>query len=477
MARWNGIFLLKTIRYEVIKRTTWILFTILLVSCQEGIDDITPIDDDKTITSTAELLDLIDRVTLLDGSSDDILDGSSCFQTLLPVSISVEEIPLTLQDNQAFRDLDSLLSLLEREPDDITFEFPVSIVLPDHSTITLTDEDMFKDYSDECIGDGSDDDIECIDIKYPIKVSVFRRPSETADVLEFFSDRFLNEFIKSLGNEDLLSFEFPIQMIDHLGVERTFNSNSELENYITINQDGCDEKDDFEFEPSFDPDTLTTPLESPLTDGNWYSTLFYDVEELTSELSGYAFSFSEDGSVSATIDGETTGGLWDFNDSMSVLNIEFEGTGFLTSIRKSWDVLKLDSTIVVLQHISGGTGSSEFLVFERDIGNMNTQLEIIMSTGNWGISEYLDDGKDETDRFSLPDIDFNIVGAVEIYDQNDTLSGNWLSVADLILLLHFDESPYNELSNEWTILEFNENVIRLEVESGSEVDHLTITKN
>jgi hypothetical protein len=108
-------------------------------------------------------------------------------------------------------------------------------------------------------------------------------------------------------------------------------------------------------------------LNSNLQTGTWRITLFAeDGDNQTSHYSGYNFTFSNGGVVTATNGSNTVTGVWvtGSDDSTPKLILTFTAAPF-TELNEDWRVLEQSSTKIRLQHISGGNGGVDDLVFEK----------------------------------------------------------------------------------------------------------------
>jgi len=68
--------------------------------------------------------------------------------------------------------------------------------------------------------------------------------------------------------------------------------------------------------------------------GTWRVSLYWDVKDETSKFSGYSFSFTSGGLVTATNGGTTVNGTW--SESSSRFTISFSAGGALGNASKSW---------------------------------------------------------------------------------------------------------------------------------------------
>lgn len=108
-------------------------------------------------------------------------------------------------------------------------------------------------------------------------------------------------------------------------------------------------------------------LNNNLQSGSWRITLFAeDGNNQTSHYTGYTFTFGNGGVVTATNGSNTVTGAWvtGSDDSTSKLILTFTASPF-TELNEDWRVLEQSNTKIRLQHISGGNGGVDDLVFEK----------------------------------------------------------------------------------------------------------------
>jgi hypothetical protein len=102
--------------------------------------------------------------------------------------------------------------------------------------------------------------------------------------------------------------------------------------------------------------------------------------------------------------------------------------------------------------------------------------------GDWKISYFKEKGDDETNDFKNYTFKFNENGTVTVLYNNQTFYGTWKIVVDskkTKFYLNFGIcKPFEELNEDWLILEKTNITIRLEHRSGGDggVSHLTFEK-
>ncbi|MEN9347085.1 MAG: hypothetical protein RLZZ77_596 [Bacteroidota bacterium] len=113
-------------------------------------------------------------------------------------------------------------------------------------------------------------------------------------------------------------------------------------------------------------------MQKTVTKGSWKATTFTESgTNQLSDISGYVFTFDDNGTLKAVKSGVTITGTWtvgegsgDDSESHIQLNINFT-TDPLTEIADDWHVLSVNSSKVELEDVSGGNGGTDELVLEK----------------------------------------------------------------------------------------------------------------
>lgn len=119
---------------------------------------------------------------------------------------------------------------------------------------------------------------------------------------------------------------------------------------------------------------------------------------------------------------------------------------------------------------------------KKDDNSGSTNSTNILKQGNWRITLYNDSGKDETSYFSGYTFTFSN-GVVTAVKGSSSVSGTYATKIDdsknKFVLNFAATSPFDELNDDWHIVEETSSKIRLEDVSGGngETDLLTFEKN
>jgi hypothetical protein len=262
---------------------------------------------------------------------------------VFPVTIKTNGQTITVNSLDDLVDIEHLFD--DSGDDDVEFIYPINVILADFSVITLRSEDELDDLIDDC---EEDDDIECIDFKYPIEFNTYDANNQVAGSFTIKNDEDLFNFLRQLKNNELVGLKFPVAVILSTGSVLLVNNFDELEDTIEEYSDDCDEDDDNDYN---DDDIDDSNFISVLTNGNWQVELFIDDINRTNELTGYAFTFNSDNTVTASKTTTTIPGVWDSDGDSGELEllISMSGNDPFDDISDDWTVKEFTSTSIQLQ--------------------------------------------------------------------------------------------------------------------------------
>ena len=106
-----------------------------------------------------------------------------------------------------------------------------------------------------------------------------------------------------------------------------------------------------------------------LKSGTWKITSYIDNgTDETADFSSFIFTFAGSGTVTAVNSVLTATGTWSTgtDDSKHKLNLVFANPAFFDEISEDWEIVAHNSTQVSLRHISGGSGETDLLVFQKN---------------------------------------------------------------------------------------------------------------
>ena len=329
----------------------------MLSGCQDELVEIDQPPAEQVVSVNSTITNLVSRVALNDGSNDNIIDNSSCTSILLPITVNVNGQEITLNSEEDFEVVEMILDELEDDEDTLTIIFPITAIFADHSELLITDEDMLEDLAEEC-EQGEDEDIECLDFKYPITFSVFDSNKQTADIVTINNDKDLFTLFEAIDEGDLVGFDFPVTMVLYNQEEVVVNDNNQLEELIESSIDACDEKDN-----------EVSVLFAILISNQWEVTLFSDITDETADFDGYKLTFVSSGLVTADDGAEVVEGEWEIKDRQSQevlrLKLDFEiDTPPLLWLIEDWEIVDYSEVRIEMKEESETEGFEKMLTIE-----------------------------------------------------------------------------------------------------------------
>ncbi len=355
----------KTIYFKIRYYSILCLFLLFIFSgCQEESEEITPPPSGKVIMPNSVLADLIQRIALKDGSSDNIIDNSSCTTLELPVTVVVNGQEIKIDSADDFKTVERILDEFENDNDTLSIIFPVTVTISDYTELIINNDEEWEDIIDQCTEGGHDDDIECVDFQYPLTFFVYDSDNQLSGVVTINDDQELYKFFDTLEEDDLVSFKFPVMVILSGGEEITINNNDQLEDLTENAIDDCDEDDDNDHN---DDDADDTALIAVLLAGDWEITYFFDGTDETGAFADFMFTFHEDGTASATDGVSLVNGTWKSYGDDGLLELEFdfgEETPF-NDIQEDWELIEFNDTTIKLKNVSEADGKVTTLIFEK----------------------------------------------------------------------------------------------------------------
>lgn len=471
--------------------------TMTLISCREEESVFIEGPEEESLEANSNIASLLQNTTAKDGSDDNIIDNASCISIELPVSVIVNNLEIIVDSPEDFQTIENIFDEFDDDNDVLEIIFPITIVLSDFTELVINNLDELEDFADGCEGENEfDDDIECADIKYPVTASVFNSNNEVIDTLTFNNDQDLYEFIDDLDEDDVVRVNFPITVILFDGTEVQASNLDELEDILDNAKDDCDEDDDNDFNDD-DCDNCTTDQLSEVLVGctDWsVDKLERNDEDLEDLYTGYRFNFANDGTLTADSSSETFSGTWETNGSGNniavVINIpnlsDFNATWNLHEIEQDAsesDVdLRMGDNRLRFESNCSGTGDGNNGGDDNG-GADDSSLVQVLTSGDWYVTNYFDD-VDETAIFDGVVFNFAADGSGTADDGSTITNGTWSTSSGdetaLELNLNFGTAnPFDELEEDWDVLEATDDIIRLKDISGGDgtTDFLTFERN
>jgi len=302
--------------------------TFFLMSCRKEEMELVQAPDDQVLVANSTLANLMLQTAMNDGSFDNILDKSNCFNIKLPITVKANGQEINLDSSEDLNAVEYIYDTDDDDEDTLEIDFPITIVLNDFSEVVVENITAFNSYSNMCNGENqSDSDIECLDFQYPIMTSIFNTANELIETLALSSDFQLFNFLEHMDQYDIVNLKFPIQLKLLDDTEFPINNINELQTTIESYRSSCDEDDDYDYNDDDCDDCTREQLKTYLTNCSGWSVdkMERNYYNYDNAYEGYDFNFYENGTISVYWSGYEAFGTYattgSGNDLTVVINI------------------------------------------------------------------------------------------------------------------------------------------------------------
>lgn len=432
---------------------------LMLASCQEEAVEITQPNTQETFVAESDLAMLITETSTNDGSSDNIIDGANGFSVNLPVTVYANGIEIVVNSEADFELIEAAFDASDEDDDTLEIVFPITVTMRDYTQVVVNSQAEL-DALREANSNETDDDIECIDFKYPITISIYNLNFQVIDVVTINSDEQLHHFIRNLEGGVLASLNFPVTMVYEDGTTIEVHNNTELENVMKEARNACDEDDDNDWN---DDDFTKERLDNLLVSCPWIvhdvlrnsTNLAYDYRE-------YVMVFKEDGVVKVRKrNGDMLTGTWStrITDHGAKITLEFDT---LVDFTLDWFVYEISEGKIKL-FTEGGNRIILEKACDIVVDQTIERIENILKECLWRVERlYVDGVENEADYIGTP-LKFFSEGVVKIRVNGEFVSGTWdvFAVnAGYVLKINLEGRPHLQL--QWFITFLEPHLIKLE---------------
>ena len=289
-----------------------LLCLIVLSSCRKDEYRFEEAPEEAPLVTTSLVANLMQRTALNDGSSDNIIDKASCISIKLPVSLVVNGIQITINNEDDYETIEAIFD--DGSTDILVVIFPINIILEDFTEVRVISESELNSYRNNCPDENEDDDdIECIDFNYPITVTTYNTLIDELGSETINTDKEFYEFIDDIEDYLIVNINFPIELRLSDGTLLSIDDLDDLEDAIEDAIDDCDEDDDYDFDDDDDEiSEIETEFIALITQCDWkIYELEINEQHMESQFDGYKFTFNADGSSTAiNLSGTVYNGVW-----------------------------------------------------------------------------------------------------------------------------------------------------------------------
>jgi hypothetical protein len=440
-----------------------LIFALSFTACQNEYEEINTGEEPQAITANSSTANLIQRTSTNDGSYDNIVDGTSCFEINFPYTVEVNGLVLTIESKEDIEQIEVIFDSIDDDENLLDILFPVTVTAGDFSEITVNSYEDLRELAAECKEGGDDEDIECVDFVYPMTLFTFNVNLEQTSTIEVESDRELRLFFKDLGEDSLISFDFPITLKLYDETTISIESNQELAIAIENAKDDCDEDDDNDYN---DDDFNEDDFIEKLVECVWFVQEFRrnDVDQ-TGQYVNYILNFKEDGTVVTGFTGATTvEGTWSttFGDDGAQLTMEFQSS---TDFNLEWNVYDMGDDKIKLYNGDGNRivmkqYCSEDLP-ELDLDSIAETLRECI----WIIKRVKNNGE-HVNRLLGSEFEFKAGGIITLTNETNISEGIWTITTNaqgrfVVSITMGDEQA---VSFEWLLSDLKDRFIKFNVE-------------
>jgi hypothetical protein len=431
----------------------------MLASCQEEAVEITEPNTQETFVAESDLAMLITETSTNDGSSDNIIDRANGFSVNLPVTVYANGVEIVVNSEADLELIEVVFDASDDDDDKLEIVFPITVTMRDYTQVVVNSQNEL-DALREGNSNENDDDIECIDFKYPITISIYNLNFQVIDVVTINSDEQLHHFIRNLEGGVLASLNFPVTMVYKDGSTIEVHNNQELERVMKEARNACDEDDDNDWN---DDDFTKERLDNLLVSCPWIvhdvlrnsTNLAYDYRE-------YVMVFKEDGVVKVRArNGDMLTGTWStrITDRGAKITLEFDT---LVDFTLEWFVYEIRPGKIKL-FTEGGNRIILEKACDIVVDQTKERIENILKECLWRVERlYVDGAENEADYIGTP-LKFFGEGVVKIRVNGEFVSGTWdvFAVnAGYVLKIQLEGRPHLQL--QWLITFLEPHLIKLE---------------
>ncbi len=455
---------------------------VVFTSCRQEDEEIINPPQDEALDPNSTIANLLNRVSTNDGSIDNIIDNASCISIQLPVTVIANGTQVVVTTPADYQIIEDIFDASTTDTDTLDIIFPITVIRSDYTTVEVNSYPELLALVAQCGPENSqDDDIECIDFQYPITASIFNINNELIETIIINSDADMYNFINNLSSFDIVVIEFPITVILADGTSVEINSLQELETVILNAEDSCDEDDDNDYNDDDCDNCTVSQVTDFLTncDSFFIDKLERNDDDLEDNYNGFNFVFATDGSITVASGTDNFIGTWSAMGEGNGIDIVINITG-LPELNDTWNLHEIETGNEQKIDLRVGDDRLRFECGSNGSGGGSggTALDNFLIDGTWFVSNYDEDGDNQTNDYAGYTLDFDSNGTV-IATNGIAINGTWdAQNNDTKLFLNFNAFPFDEFNDDWDVISSsNTEVVLRDVSGGNGgTDNLTFTK-
>lgn len=435
---------------------------LVFTSCQEEVVEINNPTESEALVATSELTSLMSATSVMDGSADNIIDKASCISIKLPVTVKANGLEIIIDSKEDYKTIKAIFNEFDDDDDIVNMIFPITVILSDHSEVTIQNRDALENLVKECRGDNEeDDDVECIDFQYPISFSVFNSEFQIINVVNIESDNQLHKFIKRIKNAEVIaSINFPLNLVLADGTIITVNTNAELAAAIKEAKNACDEDDDNDYG---DTDFTKERLDTYLKICPWVVYEFQrNATNFDDKYNSYVLNFKNDGVVvMRSRGGDMLTGTWStrVTDRGALLKLEFNN---LADFTLEWIVYDIEYGTIKVYEVGGNR-----IILKKNcdvvLDITKERIENYLQECFWRVERLSIEGVDKEKDYIGTPLKFFANNEVKLRVNGEFVTGTYeVGVRNIGFVLKITLDGRPELKLEWLITFLEPGLIKLE---------------
>jgi hypothetical protein len=335
------------------------LFLMLFLwSCQKDAIEVSQIDTKQSIEKGSPLTNLIKRASQSPTFIDDVVDKCSCFKVEIPYKVLVNNKEIAISSIADYKIVRNAIAPNPNNPNGskVRFIYPIKIKYKNFELKQIDNENQFVNAINSCKGGDEFEEIECININYPISLNVYDKSNQIASVKMIKNNEEFYNFLEKINSDILISINYPVAVSNKNGSIQTINNNSEFIYFLEDSISDCLDDDVTNNDSAF----ITL-----LTSGKWKVSYCFDKTDITSNYIGYNFTFNNDKSCIVTKDSNSISGNWKTKKEGNKIEFELNFTDVvLDKLKQNWKLIEYNNTTIRLRH--GGGDRADYLYFTKN---------------------------------------------------------------------------------------------------------------
>lgn len=439
-----------------------VFFAVTVMSCQEELVEITEPANETSLKVNTKVATLIQKTAMKDGSKDNIIDGASCLEIQLPVSVIVNGLEIIIDEEADFETIEAIFDEVDFDDDLLEIIFPITIITSNYGEFVINNVEELAQYAAECVGaDEIDDDIECLDFVYPIAISVYDSANQLLNTVSITNDKHFYKFIDHMEAYHIVEINFPITVVLYDGTEVVIENMEALELIIEESDGLCDEDDDCDYDDD-DCDDCTQDkfMEMLFACPLKIDRLKINDDDLSDTHKYFILVFLEDGVVKITGNGEENIGEWNIETTDKGIFITVSVPN-LPNFNFTWRLYEMREGRFDFRH------GENRMKLRKHCNSPKYDLIGNLKDGDWIVANHTEGDTNLTEMYQGYKLDFNSDWTVTATNDTSDIEGVWEVYYDNNMLrLHLsfgDHQPMNELNNNWYFVEMNDGRVALKM--------------